>query len=491
MTFPGARKLKHFIFLLFFIAFAVIAKQAYEFAKGNIFYPAVNNILKDYCRKNLKARFFSRRVRGNLLTVTQLEDIALEYFEGMPEGLKLQADKVKFIYTPVSLLMRKPRIEISGLQLCYGKITLPLKFSQQGEISMISFDKRYLYLNQIEPIPFLEQHIILKGLLETKGVLVLEEMKPKLFDIHIGSDNLEAVYGELLKAKISMNLSIKGEKSAPHLTGALEIAALEYTGDEYAFDYKQPALSKLFESFFVDIFIRGDNARIKNKSLNVLFDINLRLKTEPDSRPYLAGSLKSQKGQYTAYQNKFRITKGIVSFQGNHGKEALIDITAVTRVGRYKITALSSGTLKDSKLQLTSRPGLSRDEIMALLLFGKRTKDLQEAGTAALLLNKLFLGRAEAKISSIAGIDEFYVEPKISDEFRLPEVSAGKYLGGDKLYGSYKIDPGQKDREGSTQTVGGEYALNGNLKVKGQRSFINYGQLPREDRVEIEFSWKF
>jgi len=70
-------------------------------------------------------------------------------------------------------------------------------------------------------------------------------------------------------------------------------------------------------------------------------------------------------------------------------------------------------------------------------------------------------------------------------------VEVGKYIQEDKMYGTYKIQPAQSIGQKPIQTAGGEYKLNGNIKVKGGRSFSESIKLPQEDKVVIEFQWKF
>ncbi len=498
------RKWKFIVFILIFVCVIIGVIRGYRVIKERYLYKIIAQHLLAYFKKTYEVDLVIGHIKGNLFANLYLEDIRLEKIKGLPDGIFITADSVRLQYNIIDIIKHSPEVEVRGLEVNYKNIRLPIKFAQQqDDLITLSFDKKYIYLNQIEKTSLLQKGIILKGLCEVQGMLILKRLKPKIFDLQFNSDNLEVIYDDMLKARINFSLNLKGETDSPQISGLLTASEFEYKGEIGIIRPTDNPLFKRIDNFFMDITIKGESIKIENRSLNALVKADLQLKKEPSNLPYLIGKLESVKGTYNVHQNKFRITKGIVFFEGNHGKEAKIDIAALTKVRKYQITAIVKGTLKNSRIELTSAPQLSRNEIIALLFFGKRIEALSLSEKNQLLnaqeianslLNRLFLGKAEAKIAKFIGVDEFIVEPRLnalSVKPQMPEIEVGKYLNNENLYGAYKVHPSRLINEKSTQTVSGEYSVTENMKIKSERSFKESIKMPLEDRFAVEFKWKF
>lgn len=497
------KKFKAITLFILFIAVIVFVIHSYGALKEKFLNGFINRSIVSYCERRYKTRLFISNIKGNILTNIYLENILLEKIQGLPPELQIKAKSVRFQYNLIDLIQRNPKVEAQGLELQLAKIQLPLKFTQQADVITLVCDKRYLYLNQIEQFVYLKNDLILKGLCELNGILVLKQLKPKLFDVQLVCDNLELISPQTGKAKLNVALSLKGESSLPHLTGSILVNEAEYYAEIGNVRPVELSMLGILDKFFVDVTLKGKEIKVKNKTLDTQLKADIKLKKIPSEQPYIIGNVESVKGTYFAYQNKFKITKGLIIFEGNGNAPAKIDFAAQTRVNRYKIFATVKGTFKDSRLELSSYPALASNEIVALLLFGKRITNLYTSEKNQLLstremadslLAKLFLGRAEAKIAKMIGVDDFSMQPSLnlqSQKQPMPTVEVGKYIQEDKMYGTYKIQPDQSIGEKPIQTAGGEYKLNGNIKVKGERSFSESIKLPQEDKISIEFQWKF
>lgn len=493
-----------FITAIVIIVFCIMAiKQGYQTLKEKILYKVVAKRLKNYCEKQYGAKLSISGISGNFFSNICLENIRLEKIKGFPQNFQLKARSIKLKYNLRELIKHEPRIEFFGLELNYANLKLPIKVSQQNGLIMLSFDKKYLYFSPAAEETSLEKDLIFKGLCGLQGLVILERLKPKIFNIQLESDNFELIYKETVKVKANLDFSLKSEHSIPHLIGSVVIKEAEYAGEINGVSFKDVALLGIMDNFLLDVAIKGNNLKIKNKYLDVDFNADLRFKKQPHGQLRLVGKIEPVKGRYVAYENKFKITKGKISFYETPKAEAKIDIAGETRVSGFRIFAAVRGTLKDSHLELTSRPALTRNEIMALLLFGKRISDLgvsekmqfsDGAELTASFLNKLFLGKAEAKIAEVIGVDDLLVHTDVvsqSHGLQLPSVGVGKYFSNDKLYGIYKIKPGQIATDKPLQMAGGEYALGEHITVKGERNFSESIKLPQEDKFSIEFQWKF
>lgn len=497
------KKFKVIVILILLVVAIAFIIHSYGALKEKFLNGFINRSVVSFCERKYKTKLFIGNIKGNIFTNIYLENILLERIKGLPEELQIKARSVRFHYNLIDLIRRNPKVEAQGLELRLGKIQLPLKFTQQGDVVTLVCDRRYLYLNQIEQVVFLKNDLTLKGLCELSGILVLKQFKPKLFDMQLICNNLEIIYGQIAKAKLNITLSLKGESSIPHLGGAIYVNEAEYYTEVGKVAIAGLSEFGVLDGFFIDVSVKGKDIKIKNKTLNTQVKADFKLRKEPLQKPYLVGEIESVKGTYIAYQNKFKITKGLIMFAGNVNNPAKMDMAAETRVSRYKISATVKGTLKDSRLELSSNPSLPRNEIVALLLFGRRIEKLDALEKKKLvgieemrdsLLAKLFLGKAEAKIAQVIGVDDFSVQPTINSQSpmqQIPSIEMGKYIEGDKLYGTYKIHPNQSIGQKPMQTAGGEYQINENIKVKGEHSFSDSIKVSQEDKIAIEFQWKF
>ncbi|MDD4939120.1 MAG: translocation/assembly module TamB domain-containing protein [Candidatus Omnitrophica bacterium] len=481
---------------LFFAATAVFIFSCSAFFRGFLNHTVVSCLERRY-----KAKLFIGNIKGNILTNIRLENILVENVEGLPPQLQVKAESVDFQYTLADLVRRSPKIEASGLQIRMGQIELPFKFSQQQDVITLLCDKRLFYLNQLEQLFSPKDALILKGLCEIKGVLTLERLKLRSFEAQFACDDLEMISSRTGKAKLKAVLSLKGEQGIARLTGSILVKKAEYYGDPQGFDPVMP-LPGIFDKALIDITVKGKGIKVKNKVFDALVNADLKLKKAPSKNPYLAGKFDTVKGTYFAYQNKFKIKRGVVSFEDKSDAPAIMDVVVQTKVSGYTIFATSKGTFKSSRLELSSEPDLAPDEIAALLLFGKKVADLETfqrdrlsgmQNMADFLLSKIFLGKAEAKIADITGLDNITVQPAMGPEpqkLSMPSVEFGKYLS-DKMYATYKRQAGQSLASGPVQSAGGEYRLSENIRLKGERSFIESIKLPQNNKIAVEFQWKF
>src|SRR5262249_20240149 len=70
----------------------------------------------------------------------------------------------------------------------------------------------------------------------------------------------------------------------------------------------------------------------------------------------------------------FRVEQGVVRFSGDDPSDPALDIDAVyegTDISGIRINVHVGGTAKDVKLELTSSPPKSQNEILAILVFGE------------------------------------------------------------------------------------------------------------------------
>ncbi|GAA0579032.1 translocation/assembly module TamB domain-containing protein [Caenispirillum bisanense] len=94
-------------------------------------------------------------------------------------------------------------------------------------------------------------------------------------------------------------------------------------------------------------------------------------------RPNVVGQIQVVRGRFDLVGNTFVFTEGLVELTGGGAVDPSFDITAEneTRDGMTAVIHVS-GTASRPELELTSRPPLPEDEVMARVLFGRSLSDL-------------------------------------------------------------------------------------------------------------------
>ncbi len=156
-----------------------------------------------------------------------------------------------------------------------------------------------------------------------------------------------------------------------------------------------------------------------------------------------------------------------------------LDALVETRIKRYRIQASVHGAVGDSRLQLSSKPDLPREDIIALLVFGKtqnrpspdELQQLNEQDNTSEALNILFLGHAEVLAARLLGVDEINltVSPEPTNgttgSQAIESVEVGKYFFHDRLFGSYALEPPRALGSSSAHTLGAEVELNDSMSI--------------------------
>ncbi|MBU2102782.1 MAG: translocation/assembly module TamB [Candidatus Omnitrophica bacterium] len=490
--------------IILLLALCMVAiKKGYLTVREKLLYRAITQKLTDYSKRQWGADLIVGKIGGNLLNNLYLGDISLVNIKGFPPSIQIKMRSIKLHYNVFSLFRRDPKIEISGFEVWCEGIKIPIKISQQNGLIMLNFNKEFLYFAPLAKYFFSERDVVVRGFGSLRGNVVLSQFKLKLYHLGFESDNFEVAYKGIAQAKAKINLAFDGATSFPQAKGTIIVEELLYTAETDIKDFKQMRALSWLDNVSMDIGMRGDRIHIRNKSFDIRCNADISIKKGAHDYVRLLGRVDSIKGRYSTYQNKFKITNGKILFSDAPKVEVTIDIAGETSVKGYRIMAKVLGTLDDSNLELTSRPILPRDEVLSLLLFGKRLRNLgisekiefsDVAAATSNLISKIFLGKAEAKIAEVVGLDTISVQTEImlqSKALQVPSLEVGKYIGSDGLYGTYKIQPSQVLGQKTTQVVTAEYIPAAYVKVKGERNFNDSISLPQEDKISVEFQWIF
>jgi translocation and assembly module TamB len=333
------------------------------------------------------------------------------------------------------------------------------------------------------------------------------------------------------------------KRSLPKLTGDVTLTSFRYSR-KVTMAADIDTLTKRghrthFESYdpvddFIDLDVRiraSHPLEIDNDLVQAKLDVadpGLTL-SGTNQRFGLRGELDLQKGGHIRLRrNDFEITQGLVRFDDDERIAPRVDVTAVTDYHRYDDTVTSggsttgpapSGTTTDTaasataggrwritlhaygdpetlRVDLSSEPALSQDDIFLLLTLGLTRAELDRAQSAtagsSVALEALgnLTGANEAVTDTIPVIDEFKLGSAYSSRTGRtePTVTIGKRLA--ERIRAY-VTSGLSDQREVRSNL--EWRLNTRLSVEGSYDNVNdisssaLGNLGADIRWRLEF----
>lgn len=116
--------------------------------------------------------------------------------------------------------------------------------------------------------------------------------------------------------------------------------------------------------------------RIEGQGLDSLWRGDLRV-AGTLARPDVRGTVTLDRGSFSFLGQSFNLDRGTVTFTGGgEGFDPQLNIVAIRETSDVTATVAITGRARAPDIQLSSRPALPRDEILARLLFRKGTGEL-------------------------------------------------------------------------------------------------------------------
>jgi translocation and assembly module TamB len=210
----------------------------------------------------------------------------------------------------------------------------------------------------------------------------------------------------------------------------------------------------------------GDEVRVDAYGLKARLAGGVTVSTQPDDVARGNGVISVAEGQYRAFGQDVRITRGTLTYKDTPLTEPLLDIVAERKIKDSDITITVNvrGTIANPYISITSQPAMPSNEALSYLLTGRSIDTLQSGEAAninqaaenlALSGGGLLLG----SLGSRLGLDEVSVERTGEDD---TSVVLGKALS-PKLYVSYGISIAE-----AINTIKLRYTLNNRWSLKAE-----------------------
>ena len=204
-----------------------------------------------------------------------------------------------------------------------------------------------------------------------------------------------------------------------------------------------------------------NNLWVRHANAEVELTGNLTLAKHANSEPTLTGAIDAVRGWLGFQGRRFTISRGRVQFTGGQPIDPVIDVIAEYRANDYLVNAIAGGRATKPTLTLTSQPQLEQSDILALLLFGKTTKDLSGGEQLSPQKNAMDItssfaaaqiGRA---VSNALGLESLGVDIRDGSQVRF-----GHYVGRQTYVSASQEISGEHNREFRV-----EYQLTPQIKI--------------------------
>jgi len=212
--------------------------------------------------------------------------------------------------------------------------------------------------------------------------------------------------------------------------------------------------------------VLGDNVRVESFGLRARLGGEVIVLTKPDDVARGLGAINVIEGQYKAFGQDVKITKGKLSYDNTPLSEPLLELTAerVIKDEDITVTVNVRGSLARPFITLTSTPAMPNNEALSYLLTGRSLDSLQTgqatsvnkaAESLAMSGGGLLLGGIGTKL----GLDEVSLERTDTED---TSVTLGKFLS-PKLFVSYGVSIAE-----AINTIKLRYTLNERWSLKAE-----------------------
>lgn len=175
----------------------------------------------------------------------------------------------------------------------------------------------------------------------------------------------------------------------------------------------------------------GDELKLRGRGIDTRLEGQLKL-TAPGGRLAVNGSVRTESGTYTAYNQKLAIERGVVAFSGP-ADNARLDILAVRPNLDVRVGVQIVGTTQNPRVRLVSEPEMNDADKLSWLMLGRGPDTLAPNDTALLqrAAMALLAGEGQGLDSTLMtklGIDELSVRQIESGQTQDTVVRLGKQL---------------------------------------------------------------
>ncbi|QDG77872.1 translocation/assembly module TamB domain-containing protein [Labrenzia sp. PHM005] len=264
------------------------------------------------------------------------------------------------------------------------------------------------------------------------------------------------------KADVSIPESLPGAIAPVEVRHLHASAAVRRQAAELGGGKKQSATEQKSNPPRLDVLVSAPGRIfVRGRGLDAELEGNLKV-VGTTADPQAVGAFSLRRGQFDILTRRLTFSYGRATFEGS--MTPVLDFAATSTVSDTTITVKVSGDADNPEISFSSSPELPQDEVLALLLFGKRVGNLSasqiaQLGAAIATLTGGSDSGPLAQIRKSLGLDAIDIDTSGEDG---PSVSVGRYIN-DNIY----LGVEQGTRSDSSR-VKVDIDLDRGLKVRGE-----------------------
>ncbi len=287
------------------------------------------------------------------------------------------------------------------------------------------------------------------GKFELNGAFDLDRYQPSNIGLNLKVDNLPISIPDLVDVRLSSELDVRGSSENSIIKGYVELIEGTYDKDvrlnlleSIGQESREETLAMpknpwpIFNNMALDCRIRYRDPFVVDNNIALLT-------VKPDlhihgtiNQPLVSGRAEVESGTVYFQRNEFDVKKGVIDFINPYKIEPTIDIQSDVKIREWTVFLEISGAPDTLRLDMTSEPSETKEDILSLLISGKTTQELisSEGGSAlspTQMLADVLAETVQKEIKDASGLDIValeYNEAKNAEESNGVKVTFGKEL---------------------------------------------------------------
>lgn len=242
-----------------------------------------------------------------------------------------------------------------------------------------------------------------------------------------------------------------------------------------------PANSPLY-NVKLDVAVRtSSDLQMQTAVARLSGDADLRLRGSL-ARPSVLGRTEVIEGDATFNGIKFRLERGDITFANPVAIEPQLNLQATTHVRNYDLDITVTGTPERLNVNYRSEPPLPKSDIIALLALGRTNEEsaqLQEQSgqaayteqASALIVNQAINSTVSSRLEKLFGASRIKIDPQGLTTETNPTARGPQITFEQEFANNVSLTYSTNVSQSTEQIIEGEYFINRNLSVVGNRDW--------------------
>jgi translocation and assembly module TamB len=289
------------------------------------------------------------------------------------------------------------------------------------------------------------------GSIEGSGTVTFSEGRT-LLDLAFNASDAQLLNRDDIAATVTGPLRVRSNGAGGTISGSLRLERGRFTLGQASRAAAVPKLSvrhagldetdvieaEDLNPWKLDVDLAGGDLEVRGLGIRSTWRADLDIGGSANS-PAFTGRAELVRGNYEFAGRTFRLSHGIIRFNGENPPNPLLDIRAEAQVQGLDATVLVQGTGQRPEISFASVPQLPQDELLSRILFGTSITNLSAPEALQLASAVAALNSGSGSLDPInavrraVGLDRLRILPADITTGQRTAIAAGKYIGR-KLY---------------------------------------------------------